>query len=123
MIGNPPYGAFISKEIQNFYTNNYVTAKYKLDTYAIFIEKGINITKGSGQLSYIVPYTFLTIQQHKKLREFILNYSIETLVDLPTKVFESADLDTVILTMKKQNQQIKLMLVKLKMNLFICLMS
>lgn len=101
VIGNPPYGAFISKEIQNFYTNNYVTAKYKLDTYAIFIEKGINITKGSGQLSYIVPYTFLTIQQHKKLREFILNYSIETLVDLPTKVFESADLDTVILTMKK----------------------
>ena len=101
IIGNPPYGAFISKNEQNFYTKIYKTASYKLDTYAIFIEKGISITKLNGKLGYIVPYTFLSIQQHRKLREFILSYNIETLVDLPTKVFESADLDTVILLMTK----------------------
>ncbi len=101
IIGNPPYGAYISKEEQKFYTSNYLTASYKLDTYAIFIEKGVGITSQSGLLGYIIPYTFLTIQQHKKLREFILNYTIERIIDLPTKVFESADLDTVILMLKK----------------------
>lgn len=101
IIGNPPYGASITKKEQNFYAQNYNTASYKLDTYAIFIEKGISITKLKGKLGYIVPYTFLSIQQHRKLREFILGYNIETLVDLPTKVFESADLDTVILLMTK----------------------
>ncbi|ATP56231.1 restriction endonuclease subunit M [Pedobacter ginsengisoli] len=101
IIGNPPYGAFITKKEQNFYTKNYNTASYKLDTYAIFIEKGIGITKLNGKLGYIIPYTFLSIQQHRKLREFILGFNIETLVDLPTKVFESADLDTVILLMTK----------------------
>jgi hypothetical protein len=97
VIGNPPYGAFISKIEQNFYTKNYSTPSYKLDTYGIFIEKGIYLTKLNGKLGYIVPYTFLSIQQHQKLREFILGYNIETIVDLPTKIFESADLDTVIL--------------------------
>jgi type I restriction-modification system DNA methylase subunit len=103
VIGNPPYGAFISKEVQKYYTSNYSTASYKLDTYAIFIEKGIGLTKEKGILGYIIPYTFLTIQQHKKLREFILNYNIDRIIDLPTKVFESADLDTVILMLKKES--------------------
>jgi type I restriction-modification system DNA methylase subunit len=102
VIGNPPYGAFISKEVQKFYTFNYTTTSYKLDTYAIFIERGINITKNEGSLGYIIPYTFLTIQQHKKLREYILNFNIEKIIDLPTKIFESADLDTVILMIKKE---------------------
>ena len=101
VIGNPPYGAFITKIEQNFYTKNYNTASYKLDTYGIFIEKGILITKLNGKLGYIVPYTFLSIQQHLKLREFILGYRVDTLVDLPTKIFESADLDTVILLISK----------------------
>lgn len=102
IIGNPPYGAFISKEVQKYYTSNYLTASYKLDTYAIFIEKGIGITKEDGYLGYIIPYTFLTIQQHKKLREFLLTYNIDRIIDLPTKVFDSADLDTVILMLKKE---------------------
>lgn len=108
IIGNPPYGAYISKEVQKFYTSYYLTASYKLDTYAIFIEKGIGITKEEGLLGYIIPYTFLTIQQHKKLREFILNYDIERIIDLPTKVFESADLDTVILMLKKDKLKSKI---------------
>jgi type I restriction-modification system DNA methylase subunit len=108
VIGNPPYGAYISKEVQKFYTSNYLTASYKLDTYAIFIEKGVGITKEGGLLGYIIPYTFLTIQQHKKLREFILNYDIERIIDLPTKVFESADLDTVILMLKKDELKSKI---------------
>jgi len=45
IVGNPPYGADISKIEQRYYIDNYDTASYKLDTYALFIEKGMSLLK------------------------------------------------------------------------------
>jgi hypothetical protein len=102
IIGNPPYGGEINKTQQEYYINKYTTAYYKLDTYALFIEQGINLLKAGGYLGFIVPYTWLTIQQHKKLRELLLSFQIVQIIDLPVKVFDAADLDTVILILKKE---------------------
>jgi len=101
VVGNPPYGGEINKNQQEYYINKYTTAYYKLDTYALFIEQGINLLKVGGYLGFIVPYTWLTIQQHRKLREFLLTFQIVKIIDLPVKVFDDADLDTVILILKK----------------------
>jgi type I restriction-modification system DNA methylase subunit len=103
VIGNPPYGAKIGKEEQIFFFERFETAFYKLDTYTLFIEKGINILSSKGSISFIVPYTWLTIQQHIKLRQLILD-KLEKIIDLPTKIFDDADLDTVILFAEKDNQ-------------------
>jgi len=103
VIGNPPYGAKISKSHFEFYTSHYETAHYKLDTFSLFIEKSIKLAKQKGQIGLIVPYTWLTIQQHSKLRKFVLSYKLLQIIDLPTKIFADADLDTVISIIKKEN--------------------
>jgi len=101
VIGNPPYGAQISKIDQEYYLKKYQTPAYKLDTYSIFIEKAFDLIKYKRYISYIVPYTWLTISQHQKLREFLLNYSILEIINLPQKIFADADLDTVIVSLQK----------------------
>jgi hypothetical protein len=101
VIGNPPYGAAMSEKDKKYYLIDYQTAYYKLDTYALFIEKGITLLKEGGYISYILPYTWLTIKQHCKLREHILNYNLINILDLPQKIFDDADLDTMIFTLSK----------------------
>jgi REP element-mobilizing transposase RayT len=101
IIGNPPYGAQITKNDQKFYLSKYETPSYKLDTYSIFIEKAFNLVKFDGFICYIIPYTWLTINQHQKLREFILNYNLIEVINLSQKVFDDADLDTVIVNLQK----------------------
>nr|WP_321224803.1 N-6 DNA methylase [uncultured Psychroserpens sp.] len=101
VIGNPPYGAQISKIDQKFYLSKYETPSYKLDTYSIFIEKAFDLVKLDGFICYIIPYTWLTINQHQKLREFILNYNLIEVINLPQKIFDDADLDTVIVNLQK----------------------
>lgn len=110
VIGNPPYGAEINKEQQTYYLKSYTTPAYKLDTYAIFIEASMGIVKKQGSIGLIVPYTWLTISQHSKLRKFLFEFEISEIVNLPNKVFSDADLDTVILFVnnKQPNTKIKL---------------
>ncbi|MCP1771952.1 type I restriction-modification system DNA methylase subunit [Neisseria perflava] len=101
IIGNPPYGAKIQKQEQKFYLENYETPAYKLDSYSIFIEKSMDLVKQNGSVGLIVPYTCLTIEQHFKLRQFLLNYDFESIINLPQKVFTDADLDTIIIKINK----------------------
>ncbi len=58
--------------------------------------------KKHGFLCFIVPYTWLTIDQHRKLREFVLNRNLIEVVNIPKKVFDDADLDTVIVNLRNQ---------------------
>jgi REP element-mobilizing transposase RayT/type I restriction-modification system DNA methylase subunit len=103
VIGNPPYGARISKSHFKFFSEHYETAHYKLDTFSLFIEKAIKLAVQNGQIGLIVPYTWLTIQQHSKLRKFVLSYKLLQIIDLPTKIFADADLDTVVSIIKKES--------------------
>lgn len=101
IIGNPPYGASISKIEQRYYLSEYKTAHYKLDTFGLFTEKGISLLKANGYMAYIMPYTWLTIQQHRKLRELVLEYRLKKILNLPRKIFDDADLDTVVFVLQK----------------------
>lgn len=102
VIGNPPYGAQISKPQQEFYLKKFSTPSYKLDTYSIFLENGLEILSNQAALGFIVPYTWMTIDQHLKLRKYLLRYNIEEIVNLPQKIFADADLDTVITIIRKR---------------------
>lgn len=105
VLGNPPYGADISKKEQAFFNDKYTTASYKLDSYGLFFERAVSLLAEGGYLGFIVPYTWLTIDQHKKLRQYLLNYNLLQIIDLPVKVFEDADLDTVITLLQKTKRK------------------
>lgn len=101
VIGNPPYipsrDEMISEQDKKILYKSFDTAEYQLNTYGLFIEKGYNILKPNGIISYIIPNTWLSTKYDKKLRDFVFKkYSIRELVNV-YKVFEKATVDTLVI--------------------------
>jgi hypothetical protein len=98
---NAKNGNFTEKEKEYFY-KNYETAEYQLDTYILFIEKAINLLNDGGYNGFIIPNSWLGNVFVPKIREFLLkNTEIKQIVELGNSVFEDANVDTVILIVKK----------------------
>lgn len=102
VIGNPPYLLLqkLSKREEAYLKSVFKTASYKGDTFGVFIELANNLINSNGVINVIVPYTWMSIQQHFELRKLVLK-SVDYIIDLPQKVFEHADLDTTIVQITK----------------------
>jgi len=103
VIGNPPYvqSHSISKSEKNFIYKNYKTAEYQINTYGIFVEQFIRLLKTNSFYSLIIPNYWLSTKFDKFLRKeiFIDNNCLEVINTF--EVFESATVDTLILTGQK----------------------
>jgi len=71
VIGNPPYGALLSKAEKTFLKSNYKITEYNYDTYNFFFELSINILKNKGFLGFITPNTFLVVENGVLLRKLL----------------------------------------------------
>ncbi|EIN8285501.1 Eco57I restriction-modification methylase domain-containing protein [Campylobacter coli] len=105
IIGNPPY--IRQEEIKELKPNlakNYKVYKGTSDIYTYFYELGFNVLKDrGGVLSYITSNKYTRAGYGEALREFLLkNVSILDYIDLNgIKVFDSATVDTSILSFEK----------------------
>ena len=101
VIGNPPYGAKLSKTEKDFYKKHFVTAKKisgvqkgSVDTYTLFIEQGFNILKTGGSFAYIVPISLTSSDAltgvHKLLLDKCDNIRISSYAVRPKPVFDNA---------------------------------
>ena len=83
VIGNPPWGADFSTIEQDYIRKAFKSASGRnLDSYAIFIESGLEKLRKNGLLSYITPDTFLRKDDHYELRFLLLNdYTINELIE------------------------------------------
>ncbi|MBR5824826.1 MAG: N-6 DNA methylase [Paludibacteraceae bacterium] len=109
VIGNPPYITYRGKE-KNSISNRelkvlistYIhSAEYKVNSYALFIEAGINICNNQATLSYIIPGTILQNDYLKKIREFLIcKNQIKEIVSFSNKVFDAV-IDSIILRCTK----------------------
>ena len=105
VIGNPPY-VFAREKIEqfekNYYSRIYVSAQYQVNTYLLFVEKSINISKANGYYGLIVPNAWLMVYSGKGLREYILKYcSVNKIVNLKGYSFEGVNVETIILLAAK----------------------
>ncbi|MDA9887258.1 BREX-1 system adenine-specific DNA-methyltransferase PglX, partial [Flavobacteriaceae bacterium] len=106
VIGNPPY--VISKKVE-YYENQYLTFKCN-DLYAYFYEKSLKILKPEGLMGLITPSSFLTNIGFISLRELLVKYHIEYIIDLESNVFSDASVDSTIVIINNKfskNQTIK----------------
>lgn len=118
VIGNPPYvfaresgKKGMGDDDKLYYYSKYQTAKYQINLYHLFIEKGCLLLKDNGIFSYIIPNNWLTVNSNKDLREFILQKANISILNFKYKVFEGADVDTCILKFEnsKNNKTISLL--------------
>ncbi len=122
IIGNPPYGIpslsehytiRIDPATKEKYRSMYETWYGKYNVYGAFIEKSIKLLKPEGQLIFIVPATFMILDEFKKLRTFLSRNGRTTIIYLGPDVFKpEADVAAVVLDFHKSskfNSSIKLL--------------
>lgn len=92
VIGNPPYIGFHKVPNKDYFKKKYYSANGKYDFYVLFIEKGINLLKDSGILSYICPSYFYKRNYGKNVRKLLLtDTKIKYICDFKDyQIFDSA---------------------------------
>lgn len=100
VIGNPPYvlieDVFRDDAILDYFRKEYDTS-YKVDTYHVFLRKGLVLLREAGLLGYITPSNYLTNNGLKSLRVFLLKNAILNDINvIDGKVFANASVDTCI---------------------------
>lgn len=101
VVGNPPYGS-IDEEFDKYFRSNFTVSSYFLDLFHLFIEKGVEITTDLGRFGQILPEPWLTMENTKALREFILNETrIDEIVQFKRPVFEEATVDNIVIVVEK----------------------
>jgi type I restriction-modification system DNA methylase subunit len=106
VIGNPPYiqsrADQFNENEKSYYNKSFKTAEYQINTYGIFIEKGMMLLDQKGLLGFIIPNYWLSTKFDKKLRKFIFQENkVEEIVNV-YKVFEAAVVDTLLLFLTKE---------------------
>lgn len=113
IIGNPPYVNLynMSTDDRTYYENSteFETTYLKYDLYVLFVEKGMQLVKSNGLLSYIIPSVILSVPYGKLLRNKIMrNYQLERIVDFTGfMVFSDAMVESCILGIKKEEYDLK----------------
>jgi hypothetical protein len=92
VIGNPPYGAELPLHQKEYLESKYDTFEYQVNTYVLFYERGLWITRDHGILGYITPATFTYQYYFKKLREYMQGYTQIAICKYFYEVFEDADI-------------------------------
>jgi len=108
VIANPPYvfardsaKKGLKAEDKEYFYKEYELAKYQLNLYPLFVEKGTRLLRPGGGLCFITPNNWLTINTNKTMRKFVLGQSDITIVNFHARVFESADVDSAIIIFRK----------------------
>ncbi|WP_457599972.1 Eco57I restriction-modification methylase domain-containing protein [Hydrogenivirga sp.] len=115
IVGNPPYGIpslsdhyaiKVDNETKSKYKAIYETWHGKYNVYGAFIEKAIKLLKENGQLIFIVPATFMILDEFKKLREFLSRNGKTEIIYMGSEVFKpNANITTVVLRFVKSSRE------------------
>lgn len=105
VIGNPPYILLQNMSDPNVFSylaDKFVVARYKIDTYQVFMERAIRLAGSGGMFGFITPNSYLRNKHAVALRSFILDCTdISSLRTFYYPVFSGASVDTCILVARK----------------------
>lgn len=101
VMGNPPYVLLQGENrdivLLDYCRTTYPASAYKLDTYHLFIEKGIRLGTDYSIFSMITPANFLTNNYAKRLRHHIMKTTtIDHLLVINGDVFPNVSVDSAI---------------------------
>lgn len=99
VVGNPPYGADLTKKQSEYILKTYPATKNNTNTAIAFINKSMILLEDGGYLGYIVPKPLIYSQKWLAARNLIRNDLVK-LVDV-SKAFKDVLLEQVIIIVKK----------------------
>lgn len=117
VIGNPPYGIIgdqshypihALKEKRQAYKAASSTWFGKYNIYGAFIEKSVALLKDRARLVFIVPATFMVLDDFKLLRKFLARSGKIKIYYLGPGIFAKRQVSTAILVLEKGGKGIEL---------------
>ncbi|MCK4344940.1 MAG: N-6 DNA methylase, partial [Bacteroidales bacterium] len=105
VIGNPPWVDIkgLEKTQVEYYFSMYQSTANRINLYAIFIEKSLQILKDKGSFGFIIPNSILYQSSYKKLRQLILkNFYISNLIRMPDNTFEDVKAESLVIVIDKK---------------------
>jgi len=111
VIGNPPYVdsetmTRIMFEQRKLYSNIFKSAKGNWDLFIVFIEKGLNLLKDNGIITYIIPNKLIAAKYAENIREIILNKKVIEIRDYSNiRVFKDQDVYPVVFIIQNKSYQ------------------
>ncbi|NTW33859.1 MAG: N-6 DNA methylase, partial [Bacteroidetes bacterium] len=108
IIGNPPWVDLKGHppELIKYYFDKYKTTENRINLYAIFIERGLQLLNSNGKFGFIIPNSILYQSSYEKLRKLIIeNWKIEKIVRLPDNTFQGVKAETVIITIGNETKK------------------
>ena len=111
IIGNPPYvllqDEFRDNEQLAYFRSKFSGVSFKIDTYHLFIEQGIRLTRSGGYCSMITPANFLTNNNLAGLRRFILESTIiDHILVIDAGVFRGVSVDNAIFVVSRGQSEV-----------------
>jgi hypothetical protein len=108
IVGNPPYVVInqlkTPPEVIARY-KRYRSATFKINTFALFLERGIELLAPKGLLSYVVPNTLFTQVYFEALRKYLLEKT-RILEIIDTKgLFQNAFVENCIISLERESQE------------------
>lgn len=102
VLGNPPWGYEFSNDEVLYFSQNYITAKSKgIESYDLFVEKGLNMLEENGYLAYVLPESVLNVGSHLNVRKLILKNASFKFALYLGDVFSNVQCPSIILGLEK----------------------
>lgn len=114
VIANPPYitykgkqkTGFDEEEIKQYQKLYPSSAEYKINSFALFLERGVKLLSKNSILTYIVPSTFLQNRYLRKIRNYLLSkFHIEKIVTFGNQVFEAITDSIIVFVTNAQDDE------------------
>lgn len=72
VIGNPPWGGELGPARKAEYRRDYEAAQSGVNSFSLFIERGLELLRPGGHLAFLLPEALLNIKTHQSAREVLL---------------------------------------------------
>jgi len=107
VIGNPPWVDLKGHpaELTSYYFEKYKTTENRINLYAVFVERGLQLLNSNGKFGFIIPNSILYQSSYEKLRKLIIeNWKLEKIIRLPDNTFQGVKAETVIITIGNETK-------------------
>jgi len=107
VIGNPPYGMLqphnTDEPVLAYLRKNYVAAKFKMELFHMFLQRGVSLLKEGGHHGHIVPTTIQNNVYAEILRSWLMERCcIENISVARGQVFAHADVHTSVIILRRE---------------------
>ncbi|TXT58385.1 MAG: hypothetical protein BAJALOKI1v1_1670007 [Promethearchaeota archaeon] len=102
IIGNPPWGADLSRIRAHLKREYPLMTKGQFDSYTLFLYMGLrDLLKEKGVVAFVIPNELCFLDQYKSLRKYLLQFQICELINLGFDIFDEVVKPALLLIIKK----------------------